>query len=532
MDGEKKIEAWQQELITVRSGMEEMGPVVIGTISSSRKKYRTKDGEERVCGDTAVLKFAGTGKNLTVRIPKDKEKLVRKMIDNGRKWRDLNKRYILLSSRLAVYGALKKLLVMPTPKFANLQEILAEESDAETGAVSEKTEERLEVEMRRTLIDFFEQFFLECALFHPIEGSRGMRTETILTRFGKVRVVRRYVIKNKERPGFVGRVGRCTKACEIEVAGEGCDRSSFKRAEAVARSRGIDISASKIREVTLRRGKAEYESPTSATIDLTPAAACAGKRRRTKATMVVSTDGTCAPCAKKDLEGVEGRDGNPATGRNVDVGMVAVYNSVRREDNRPVIPPSSRKYVIAANADGMRTRLRETALAAGYGAMPRVQFIGDGAPWIENIRNDSFAKAVFTLDCSHAFGYVNKVCEFLAADAKEAKKIFRKVKDRMYEHDFERAEKYLKNKYKAWFTDDGFKQWDEEAMKAWKYLDARRRQMNYGWLRRHGYLIGSGHIESACKVIIGQRCKGAGMHWRYENALYVTALRARMRSAA
>ena len=108
MDGEKKIEAWQQELIMVRSGMEEMGPVVIGTISSSRKKYRTKDGEVRVCGDTAVLKFAGTGKNLTVRIPKDKEKLVRKMIDNGRKWRDLNKRYVLLSSRLAVYGALKK----------------------------------------------------------------------------------------------------------------------------------------------------------------------------------------------------------------------------------------------------------------------------------------------------------------------------------------------------------------------------------------------------------------------------------------
>ena len=154
--------------------------------------------------------------------------------------------------------------------------------------MSEKTEERLEVEMRRTRIDFFGQFFHGCALFHSIEGSRGMRTETILTRFGKVRVVRRYVIKNKERPGFVGRVGRCTRACEIEVAGEGCDRSSFKRAEAVARSRGIDISASKIREVTLRRGKAEYESPTSAKIDLTPAAACAGKRRRTKATIARS----------------------------------------------------------------------------------------------------------------------------------------------------------------------------------------------------------------------------------------------------
>ena len=82
---------------------------------------------------------------------------------------------------------LKKLLVMPTPKFANLQAILAEESEPETGVVSERAEERLEAEMRRVLIDFFERFFLWCALFRPVKGSRGMRTETELTRFGKVR---------------------------------------------------------------------------------------------------------------------------------------------------------------------------------------------------------------------------------------------------------------------------------------------------------------------------------------------------------
>ena len=74
---------------------------------------------------------------------------------------------------------------------------------------------------------------------------------------------------------------------------------------------------------------------------------------------------------------------------------------------------------------------------------------------------------------------------------------------RLLEHDFERAEKYLKNKYKAHFTEEGVKRWSEKAAKAWKYLDARRSHMNYGWLRRHGYLIGSGHIESACKVGCG-----------------------------
>ena len=398
--------------------------------------------------------------------------------------------------------------------------------------VSKDAETRIEAEIRNVAIDFFERFFLWCALFHPVEGSRGMRTETVLTLFGKVQVARRYVIKNKERPGFIGRVGRCTESCEMAVADEGCDRSSFKRAEAVSRARGIDISASKIREVTLRRGKAEYESPAAAKIDLEPKAACGGKRKRTKPTMVISYDGTCTPCVAEDLKDVKGRDGKPATGRNIDVGMVAVYNSVRWKDNRPVIPSSSRDYTVAENAEKMRTRLHEKAVAAGYGRIPRAQVIGDGAPWIENIWKDCFKDAIFTLDCSHAFGYVNRVCEFLAKDANEAKKIFRKVKDRMYEHDFERAEKYLKTKFKARFTDDGFKNWGEEALKAWNYLDARRKYMNYGWLRKHGYLIGSGHIESACKVIIGQRCKGAGMHWRYSNALYITALRAKMRSAA
>lgn len=319
---------------------------------------------------------------------------------------------------------------MPTPKFANLMETLERESDVGTGVVSAEAEGRLEVEMRKTLIDFFERFFLWCALFRPVKGSRGMRTETVLTQFGKVDVARRYVVKNRERPGFVGRVGRCTRACEDIVAEEGCDRSSFKRAETVSRSRGIDISESKIREVTLRHGKEAYESPVPEKIDLMPKAAVGGKRRRTALTMVASADGTCAPCAKADLKESKGRDGGEAKGRNVDVGMVAVYNSVRREDNRPVIPPSSRKYLVAANAEEMRTRLCATARAAGYGKMPRVQFIGDGAPWVEGIAADGFKGAIFTLDCSHAFGYVNEVCGFLAGNAEEAKKVFRKAKDR------------------------------------------------------------------------------------------------------
>lgn len=108
MDREKMIDGWGKELARVRSQMDELGPIAVGTLSRSTKKYRTKDGAEHTCSDSAVLKFAGAGKNLTVRVPGDKEKAVRKLLENGRKWRELSKRHLQLSSRLAVYGALKK----------------------------------------------------------------------------------------------------------------------------------------------------------------------------------------------------------------------------------------------------------------------------------------------------------------------------------------------------------------------------------------------------------------------------------------
>ncbi len=69
-----------------------------------------------------------------------------------------------------------------------------------------------------------------------------------------------------------------------------------------------------------------------------------------------------------------------------------------------------------------------------------------------------------------------------------------------------------------------------KASQACSYLEERRKNMEYGRLRKLGYLIGSGHIESGCKSIVGARCKQAGMHWRHRNAAYVSAIRAAIRS--
>jgi hypothetical protein len=58
------------------------------------------------------------------------------------------------------------------------------------------------------------------------------------------------------------------------------------------------------------------------------------------------------------------------------------------------------------------------------------------------------------------------------------------------------------------------------------YLSRRRRQITYADFQRRGYPIGSGAVESANKLLVEHRLKGAGMHWSRTNITPMLALRA------
>jgi hypothetical protein len=49
--------------------------------------------------------------------------------------------------------------------------------------------------------------------------------------------------------------------------------------------------------------------------------------------------------------------------------------------------------------------------------------------------------------------------------------------------------------------------------------------MDYPGFRRRGLMIGSGPVEAACEVIVGQRRKGAGMRWSKPGADAMLAVR-------
>jgi hypothetical protein len=62
------------------------------------------------------------------------------------------------------------------------------------------------------------------------------------------------------------------------------------------------------------------------------------------------------------------------------------------------------------------------------------------------------------------------------------------------------------------------------------YLHNQAERMDYPRYEGNGWFIGSGAVESACKTVVGQRLKGAGMRWSEAGAHAVCHVRALYRS--
>jgi hypothetical protein len=57
------------------------------------------------------------------------------------------------------------------------------------------------------------------------------------------------------------------------------------------------------------------------------------------------------------------------------------------------------------------------------------------------------------------------------------------------------------------------------------YFTNNKERMRYNEYRNKGYHIGSGTVESACKHVVGQRLKQAGMTWSVRGADAIPQLR-------
>lgn len=241
-------------------------------------------------------------------------------------------------------------------------------------------------------------------------------------------------------------------------------------------------------------------------------------------TLVMMADGTNPPCTKADTSGIKGKTSEQAKSRQLRVTCACEY--VNATDKGIPIPiKGSFSYAVTDKGIGELTSLiHEQAAARGSGCVPRVQCVADGEEALEKAMRDALPFAIFTNDFMHAAGYLNTCCEKLGiTNAAKEYKICRAI---MLRHGagstVDRIKKLYSRELEA----------SKEANDALNYLDKRRENMRYGWLRKNGYYISSCHVEAAARILVARRCKQAGMHWRHHNAACVCAIIARLRSVA
>jgi hypothetical protein len=70
----------------------------------------------------------------------------------------------------------------------------------------------------------------------------------------------------------------------------------------------------------------------------------------------------------------------------------------------------------------------------------------------------------------------------------------------------------------------------DEHAEVLNYLASNAHRMDYPAYPANGWMIGSGAVESACKTVVGQRLKQAGMRWREYGTDSMCHLRALFKS--
>jgi hypothetical protein len=150
----------------------------------------------------------------------------------------------------------------------------------------------------------------------------------------------------------------------------------------------------------------------------------------------------------------------------------------------------------------------------------RICVIGDGAPWIWNRIQEIYPDARKVLDYYHCSEYVHKVAEVqYGKGSQKAREWVEATLTRLFLNQVDQVLSGMK-RMKAQ-SDEAKKQIEKTI----GYLEERKDMVDYGALKRGGYHIGSGGIESSNKFISNVRLKRSGAWWYPTNANNMLKLR-------
>lgn len=358
------------------------------------------------------------------------------------------------------------------------------------------------------------------------EGAHSMRSTQVLTALGWTEATEGYVPRRPSalRPAL-RLAGKATAAARSVAVRCGALCGSFAEGtDTLRRLAGIDVRISKLRTMTLAFGKeclSAQDAPASDRREYRK------KPRRAEntveRTLFAMLDGAAANCCKADTRNTKGKNGEAGT-RQIRVGVFGEYGYLD-DKGRPVSNPNSFSYFVSGEGIAEVTALmKKQGMARGSGSAPRMQCIADGEEALEKALRDAFHHAIFTNDFYHACEHLHALCIALLPVPAEAAKEYRHLKGLLYRIGADCVARCVRRRHADALAAS------ETAAKELAYLEKRVDNMRYGWLRKNGYFIGSGHVEAAARVLVVRRCKQAGMHWRLNNAVCVCAIHAHYRS--
>ncbi len=144
--------------------------------------------------------------------------------------------------------------------------------------------------------------------------------------------------------------------------------------------------------------------------------------------------------------------------------------------------------------------------------------VQDGAEWLQGLVDYHRADAVRILDFAHAAEYINEIGQAVeAAGGRLPARWLEGVLQRLKHQGPARVLEHL-----AWLAARYPSALLQEKL---AYLQKREAHMQYPLYQEAGWPIGSGSVESANKLVVEARLKGAGMRWERRNVNPMLVLR-------
>lgn len=360
--------------------------------------------------------------------------------------------------------------------------------------------------------------------------SEGFRSTQIHTSMGNASYERRYLVCPKCRRGFCPldqELGldpqHNSPALQRMVSLAGTVAPFEKASDLLGEIGSIPLGRKKVERITEEIGaRAERWINTREQQALAGLVKPPGEPPRR---LYVEADGTTAPMRAQGDNSPEARRsrGQRSPGRveYKEVKLGAIFDSSEGPSGKP--EAGEKTYTgTFGDAETCVPKVLAEAKARGSDEAQEIVLLSDGGGWLWNRLPGAFTgkKVKEILDWCHPSERLTQIAQRVFGDeAKQGEEWAEHQREQLYEGRTQtvlEAIEQLKPKSRE------AKGYVHQCL---GYFREHEGRMNYGELRAQGYFIGSGVIESACKHIVGERFKRAGMRWSQEHAPKILALR-------